>query len=1011
MNKTLKIVLIAVLSVVLALGVFTACTPDNHDNEHECTSKCQVCGGCKNSTCTEDACKNKCTCSPVPVQYTVLFDLVGGNCSVDVSGGVKVNSGAELDLSAYAATKQDYVLESWTDGTNTYEPNAKITVSGDLNLTANWKRNVFAVTFVLDGGVCSKDVSAPLSVIAGTELKLTSYAATKDQYTFAGWTDGTNTYAADATVTVNKDITLTATWQINVYTVTLDVNGGSALTTATLCVNSGDEVDLSAYVTTKKINNLVGWSDGTNTYAPNEKITVTGNLTLTAQWQIATTAESEFKTEDVEGGVSITGLVKDSAVTTVVVPKQIGGKNVVNIGYGAFSYNSTIEEVYLDAATEITALENNVFSNAQNLRFVSLKGLSKLQSIGDSAFYGVYDSTGKYQGSALETVDFTDCTALKTFGQMVFAYQYKLQSIDLSVCTSLETIERQMFDFCVSLTDVKFPASLQSIANNSDFFRHCYALQNIEVAEGGIGFESQNGILYTVGKTELVKFPAQSAQTEYVAPATITKVWGQAFGGASKLASADFSACTNVALMGGYAFEACSKVVITVPFTSDGRLEDGTQVELGNSWYGSAKKVNYQTYTFVEISFSGVKNNSVVSDASASLTASATYGSESVPVVVTLNGVEVSGTDGVYALTYKLGENTIVITATNGIKSATETIKVTYKNKPTVSATLEEGQVFYGDTIEFDVTAKTATGDILTKDNVNIQLNFSGTYMTPFMGLTVADALGGKVHVSIDIASLIDMGYFDGGAFKIKVIASDGGVTAEIVFNVDHKDGPAPVPTISSTLVDGKTYYGTIAFDITATDASGNALTKDGVEVGVKFSDSSNFFVPMMGYTISDVDGKVHVEYDMASIYSTYFFDSDFQIRIAIKGSEVEVIYNVTWLEGEEPHAEFSVTGLTDGYKFSKDFDVTVTAIDENGKAIPSSQIGFRMTLWANKWVDVTATVKSESNGVIVFTVSYNSIASNYQKGMFDPFSFSVDQKDASGAIVNSVQFNNVDLA
>ena len=72
---------------------------------------------------------------------------------------------------------------------------------------------------------------------------------------------------------------------------------------------------------------------------------------------------------------------------------------------------------------------------------------------------------------------------------------------------------------------------------------------------------------------------------------------------------------------------------------------------------------------------------------------------------------------------------------------------------------------------------------------------------------------------------------------------------------------------------------------------------------------------------------------------------------------------------------------------------------------------GRRTTSWANEWVDVTATVKSESNGVIVFTVSYNSIESNYQKGMFDPFSFSVDQKDASGAIVNSVQFNNVDLA
>ena len=69
------------------------------------------------------------------------------------------------------------------------------------------------------------------------------------------------------------------------------------------------------------------------------------------------------------------------------------------------------------------------------------------------------------------------------------------------------------------------------------------------------------------------------------------------------------------------------------------------------------------------------------------------------------------------------------------------------------------------------------------------------------------------------------------------------------------------------------------------------------------------------------------------------------------------------------------------------------------------------MTLWAGNWVDVEATVKSESNGVIVFTISYSSVSNNYMGGMMDPFTFSIDQKDAGGNIVESIQFNKVDLA
>ena len=170
MKKALQIVLIFVLTVALALGVLSACTPENDNPAHECTSKCDVCGGCKNASCQEDVCKSKCTCKENPQVYMVTFDLAGGECAVDVASGVKVTAGAELDLSAYAVTKQHHTFIGWTDSSSEYAADAKITVNANLTLTAKWQQNTYAVTFDLAGGTCSKDVSEDVKVLAGTEL-------------------------------------------------------------------------------------------------------------------------------------------------------------------------------------------------------------------------------------------------------------------------------------------------------------------------------------------------------------------------------------------------------------------------------------------------------------------------------------------------------------------------------------------------------------------------------------------------------------------------------------------------------------------------------------------------------------------------------------------------------------------------------------------------------------------------------------------------------------------------
>jgi uncharacterized repeat protein (TIGR02543 family) len=68
------------------------------------------------------------------------------------------------------------------------------------------------------------------------------------------------------------------------YTVTYDANGGT-VTPGSVTVEEGDFVTLPT--PTREGYTFKGWSDGTTTYAAGANYTVDGNVTLTAQWEVA----------------------------------------------------------------------------------------------------------------------------------------------------------------------------------------------------------------------------------------------------------------------------------------------------------------------------------------------------------------------------------------------------------------------------------------------------------------------------------------------------------------------------------------------------------------------------------------------------------------------------------------------------------------------------------------------------------------------------------------------------
>ena len=153
--------------------------------------------------------------------HTVTFDADNG----DANTTVKVNDGETVAKPA-DPTREGYTFDKWMDGNNVYDF-AK-PVSADLTLKAAWILNEYSVTYtdgVEDEELFDDQVTKKVKFGAG----LPSFVGTPERegYTFAGWTPD------DVITMPAHDVVFTAQWQVNQYTITFDTAGGSTITPIT----------------------------------------------------------------------------------------------------------------------------------------------------------------------------------------------------------------------------------------------------------------------------------------------------------------------------------------------------------------------------------------------------------------------------------------------------------------------------------------------------------------------------------------------------------------------------------------------------------------------------------------------------------------------------------------------------------------------------------------------------------------------------------------------------------
>ena len=165
-----------------------------------------------------------------------------------------------------------YTDEDCTDG-NEYNFTAPVTKG--MTLTAKWTANSYTITFDTNGG----SAVAPITQDYGTDITAPA-APTKTGYTFMGWEP-----EIPATMPA-EDMTLTAQWRINRYTVTFDTDGGSAV--APITQDYGTAITAPADPTREGYT-FIGWDKAIPTTMPAE------NMTITAKWKDSEKPTGEIK--------------------------------------------------------------------------------------------------------------------------------------------------------------------------------------------------------------------------------------------------------------------------------------------------------------------------------------------------------------------------------------------------------------------------------------------------------------------------------------------------------------------------------------------------------------------------------------------------------------------------------------------------------------------------------------------------------------------------------------------
>lgn len=217
--------------------------------------------------------------------YTTVFEEIDPEAETGIITWV-INGEEETEEYEIGATPshdiptlESLVFTGWYDGSRVYGPEEELpAVTGNTTYTAEFSEASYTVTWVIDGE--SEEETYIVGDTPVHEIPEKIDPAGEITYSFAGWSDGTETYAEDLPM-VTKDVTYTAVYE-QLYTITwLNWDGNTLLEDL---VASGETPEYAGNEPTRTATqqytySFSGWDP--------EVVPVTGAATYTAQFEAA----------------------------------------------------------------------------------------------------------------------------------------------------------------------------------------------------------------------------------------------------------------------------------------------------------------------------------------------------------------------------------------------------------------------------------------------------------------------------------------------------------------------------------------------------------------------------------------------------------------------------------------------------------------------------------------------------------------------------------------------------
>ncbi len=225
------------------------------------------------------------------------------------------------------AATPGYTFGGWNKADGTAWDYASDKVTDNITLYAKWAANTYTITFDTAGG----SEIAPITQDYGTVITAPE-APTREGYTFIGWDKEI------PTTMPAENMTVTAQWEINQYTITFDTNGGSEI--APITQDYGTNITSPADPIREGYT-FIGWDREIPTTMPAE------NMTVTAQWKDIEKPTGEIKISENSWKAFLNNITfglffKDTQTVTITAADNSG---------------ETVTVEYLLSAKELTKAE------------------------------------------------------------------------------------------------------------------------------------------------------------------------------------------------------------------------------------------------------------------------------------------------------------------------------------------------------------------------------------------------------------------------------------------------------------------------------------------------------------------------------------------------------------------------------------------------------------------------------------------------------------------------------